>query len=229
MTNTTNHSGEPEKKPERKHDVGYCKPPTHTRWKPKQSGNPLGRRKREDEPGGNLFDRIMKEKIYVYENGKRIWITRDNASARTVVNRGIAGDTVFENILIKIEGPALAVRLAQGHFITAATADDIPARRAEVLASYRERQRRPGQDGSVKRGRPRDDAPFLELVKRELNKTVTIQENGKTIRVTKREAWLRRVATGVIKGDPKCIRTFMKIAKPTEPPPEVNFFYLIGE
>lgn len=75
---------------------------------------PLGRRKREDEPGGDLFDRIMKEKIHVYGNGKRIAITRCNASARTVVNRGIAGDTVFENTLIKIEGPALAARLAQG-------------------------------------------------------------------------------------------------------------------
>ena len=64
-----------------------------------------------------MFDRIMKEKIHVYENGKRIAITRGNASARTVVNRGIAGDTVLENILIKIEGPALAARLAQGRSV----------------------------------------------------------------------------------------------------------------
>lgn len=27
------------------YEVGYCKPPEHTRWKPGQSGNPRGRPK----------------------------------------------------------------------------------------------------------------------------------------------------------------------------------------
>jgi hypothetical protein len=232
MTNMTNQSGEPKKKPKWQDGVGYCRPPKHTQWGPNQSGNPKGPRKREEEPGGDLIDRILREKIRVHENGKLIWITRCNASARTVVNRGIAGDPVFENILIKIEGPALAARLAHFHWVEAATEDEIPMRQAEVLANYRKSRaaRRPNADQpGNRRGRPRDDASFAELVKRELNKTITIQENGKRMRVTRREAWLRRVVNGLMQGDPRCLRTYMKIAKPTETPPdEHHFFNLIG-
>jgi len=233
MTNILpNQPGEPKKKPNREYEVGYCRPPKHTQWGPNQSGNHEGRRKHEEEPGGDLIDRILREKIPVYENGKLIWITRCNASARAVVNRGIAGDPAAENILIKIEGPDLAARFAHFHWVEAATEDEIPMRQAEVLANYRKSRAagRPNADQPGNRpGRPRDDASFAELVKRELNKTVTIQENGKTMRVTKREAWLRRVVNGLMQGDPRCLRTYMKIAKLTETPPDNHhFFYLIG-
>lgn len=231
MSDMTNHSGEAKKKPKREYGTGYCRPPRHSQWPPGRSGNPDGRRRRKEELGGDLLDKILAEKIRGRENGKPVSVTRRRACARSVVDRGITGDPLCENILIKIEGPALAARLGCLHWIDAATEEEIPARQREVLAKYKRRAaRRPaGDQPGYGRGRPRDDAPFSELVKRDLNMTVKIEVNGRVRKISRRELWLRRLVNGVMKGDPRCIRSFMKIAKPTEPPQDGDsFFCLIG-
>jgi hypothetical protein len=62
----------------RTYDVGYGKPPRHSRFKKGRSGNPHGR------PQGSrnmstLLDRALNEQVVVSENGKRKTITKRDA------------------------------------------------------------------------------------------------------------------------------------------------------
>src|SRR5215216_831037 len=71
--------------------VGYGKPPRHSRFKKGQSGNPKGRPK-GSESAARLARRILNEKIVVRENGRRISITRREAMLKQLANKGIMGD-----------------------------------------------------------------------------------------------------------------------------------------
>jgi hypothetical protein len=70
-----------------------------------------------------------------------------------------------------------------------------------------------GRSGNP-RGRPKREESFDELIRQELNKRIRIQENGRVIRITKREAWLRRIVNGAINRKARAQRTFVRIAKP---------------
>lgn len=74
------------------YDVGYGKPPTHTRFQAGQSGNPQGR------PKGSLnlasaINRALREKVTVVENGQRKSITKLDAAVKGMVNRAVKGDS----------------------------------------------------------------------------------------------------------------------------------------
>ena len=66
----------------RDYEVGYGKPPVHSRFKPGQSGNPKGRRTRKTEPA-SLLAEILKELnavVTINENGEKMRVT-NNAEA----------------------------------------------------------------------------------------------------------------------------------------------------
>ena len=71
---------------ERDHEVGYRKPPRHTRFTKGQSGNPRGR-----PPGTKnlktLLSDALKEFVIVSENGRRRKITKREAIITQLVNR----------------------------------------------------------------------------------------------------------------------------------------------
>lgn len=71
-----------------------------------------------------------------------------------------------------------------------------------------------GRSGNPK-GRPKREESFGELVRQELNKRIRVKENGRVIRITKREAWLRRIVNGAINRKARAQRTLFRIAKPT--------------
>jgi len=71
--------------------VGYRKPPRHSRFKKGQSGNPRGRPK-GSESAARLTRRILDEKIVIRENGKRRRITRREAMLKQLANKGVMGD-----------------------------------------------------------------------------------------------------------------------------------------
>jgi hypothetical protein len=79
-----------------------------------------------------------------------------------------------------------------------------------------------------RRGRPRSRENFADLVRKELRKRIWVQENGKRIRITKREAWMRRVVNGAINGHRRSMKIFLLLVKPTQPLREDMIFYLIG-
>jgi hypothetical protein len=207
--------------------IGYGKPPKHTQWKKGQRVNPKGRPKRgESEPYPDLFNRISNEDISAYENGRPICRRGHQLVARNIVDRGIAGDPECENTLIRIEQPDLTPPAAGLNIIDVDSEDEIAAHR-ELL---RRKKRTNGGGPAARRfgrGRPRNDAPLPELVKRELNKRIKVQVNGRTVTITKREAWMRRLWNDVICAKPRALRLYFKLAKPTEPPGGIDF-YIIG-
>lgn len=74
-------------------DVGFCKPPKHSRFAKGQSGNPSGRPK-----GAQNFATILakaaRERVRVTINGRERHITKFEASMLQLLNKAAAGDLV---------------------------------------------------------------------------------------------------------------------------------------
>ena len=81
----------------REHAVNYRKPPTHTRFKKGQSGNPRGR------PAKNLpalLAAALDEKVTVTENGKRRQVTKREAVIAQLVNKSASAELCATKMLI---------------------------------------------------------------------------------------------------------------------------------
>jgi hypothetical protein len=79
------------------------------------------------------------------------------------------------------------------------------------------------------KGRPKREETYAELFRKELNKKIWIQENGKRIRITKRRAWIKGVVNRTLQRKPNSEKTFLQIEKPTDGPQEGGLdFYIIG-
>lgn len=77
--------------PDRDYQVGYRKPPEHTRFRKGRSGNPRGR------PAGSknlatILARALDEPVLVSDNGRRRRITKREAIAAQLVNRSAQAD-----------------------------------------------------------------------------------------------------------------------------------------
>jgi hypothetical protein len=72
-------------------DVGYKKPPVHSRFQKGKSGNPRGR------PKGStnyltLLRRVLDQKVTVSEDGKSRQITKIEAAMTQLLNNAARGD-----------------------------------------------------------------------------------------------------------------------------------------
>jgi len=81
------------------YEVGFGKPPKHTRFAPGQSGNPSGRRKPRPTVSEQL-DRILGERVNVTEGGQSRRITKTEVFLRQLVNKAITGDRQFGILLL---------------------------------------------------------------------------------------------------------------------------------
>ena len=80
------------------YDVGYRKPPVHSRFAPGRSGNPKGRSKGAKGFAAEL-ERELAAKIAITENSRRRRITKSVAMIMSQVAKAIKGDTrAFANI-----------------------------------------------------------------------------------------------------------------------------------
>jgi hypothetical protein len=81
------------------YEVGYGRPPVHTRFKPGQSGNPAGRPK-----GAQNFttevDAELKETILVKEGGVTRRVSKRRAMIKRQAERALQGDTRAFNCLV---------------------------------------------------------------------------------------------------------------------------------
>src|SRR4051794_33914433 len=88
-------------KPRKHYDVGYARPPRSGQFTKGQSGNPKGRRR-----GAKLFVEIvmeaLNEKVSINENGSRKMITKREALAKQVANKGATGDLKSIKLLFEI-------------------------------------------------------------------------------------------------------------------------------
>ena len=83
------------------YEVGYGKPPRHTRFTKGQSGNPRGR-----PPGAKnlrtLLSEALNETVIVTENGGRRKVTKRQAIITQLVNRSATADFRAIKILLDI-------------------------------------------------------------------------------------------------------------------------------
>src|SRR5579864_5263609 len=91
----------PPEKP-RDYEVGFGKPPRHSRFVKGRSGNPKGR------PNGSknlatLFREALNETVTVVENGRRRRITKREAVIAQLVNKSAGADLRAIKILFDIQ------------------------------------------------------------------------------------------------------------------------------
>jgi hypothetical protein len=80
-------------------EIGYGKPPKANRFKPGQSGNPKGRPKGAPNVRA-AFDKAMRERVNIIENGRRKSISKVEAIAKQAINKAASGDSRFVQLLM---------------------------------------------------------------------------------------------------------------------------------
>jgi hypothetical protein len=86
---------------ERDYEVGYGRPPRHTRFEPGRSGNPRGRPSRSKNLS-TLLSEALSEPVIVVENGRRRTIDKRRAIVTQFVNRSAKGEIKAFQVLLPI-------------------------------------------------------------------------------------------------------------------------------
>lgn len=81
-------------------EVGYCRPPLHTRFKPGQSGNPKGRPKGRKIGFVELLSEALEKSVPVRVEGKIGRMTRARAFAEGLVADAVRGKTAERKLLL---------------------------------------------------------------------------------------------------------------------------------
>jgi hypothetical protein len=84
-------------------EVGFGKPPKHTRFQKGVSGNPKGR-PRGSRNLATVLARALREKVVVNENGRRRIMSKLDAAVAQLVNKSASGDLVALRQLIALAG-----------------------------------------------------------------------------------------------------------------------------
>jgi len=87
------------------YEIGYKKPPLHTRFQKGSSGNPKGRKKRNRNLKTDLEEELA-ERIVVTEGGRQVRLSKQRAMLKRLVVKGLNGDS---NAIAKVF--ELALRL----------------------------------------------------------------------------------------------------------------------
>jgi hypothetical protein len=88
-------------KTRRDYEVGYGKPPLHTRFQKGQSGNPKGR-PRGRKNLSSLLNEVLNGWVIVVENGRRKRITKREAIITQLVNKSAAADLKATQIVLAL-------------------------------------------------------------------------------------------------------------------------------
>ena len=80
-------------------DIGYKRPPKHTRFQPGQSGNPAGRRKHVRNFKTDLMEEL-REMIVIRENGRERKISKQRAFIKALVAAAIKSDVRAINAVV---------------------------------------------------------------------------------------------------------------------------------
>ena len=86
---------------EKEYDVGYARPPRHTRFRKGQSGNPRGRPRGHRNLASDLVDEL-NERIVVREGETRRTMTKQRGMLKALVARGLKGDTRAAELVLRL-------------------------------------------------------------------------------------------------------------------------------
>lgn len=132
------------------YEVGYGKPPVHSRFKKGRSGNPRGRPKGARDLHA-LIERGLDGKIIVIEGGRRREVTRREALVMRMLDAAMKGDHKAQQALLKIdtEKARMVEVLARETAALAADDQDDATDRA-ILDAFRDNLR--GEMQAARRG-----------------------------------------------------------------------------
>ncbi len=114
------------------YQVGYKRPPVHTRFKPGQSGNPNGR------PAGrpnhkSTIERVMNEKISVREGEKTRHMTKFEAMLQAQTVKGMKGDARSTGVVINVMSRTGLLGDEQTQIVEGSAPHTIKVRAADAL------------------------------------------------------------------------------------------------
>ena len=89
------------KTPSKKYDVGYGRPPVHTRWKKGRSGNPKRMRKRTRKSGIEMIDEFFAGEIKIVERGMSRKVTNFEAILMQLWRKVIADKKRALKVLLR--------------------------------------------------------------------------------------------------------------------------------
>ena len=119
------------------HEVGFGKPPKHTRFQPGQSGNPRGRPKGTKNLKTDLMEELG-EKILVHEGGQARKLSKQRALVKALLTRALKGDVRAANLLL-----SMIMRLLDTGEGAPEQVDDLHTDELEILEAYKKRLTRP--------------------------------------------------------------------------------------
>ena len=83
------------------YDVGYKKPPSHSQFKPGQTGNPKGRPKGSKNLKTELAEELQ-ERIAVREGGTRRTVSKQRAMLKGLTAKAVQGDPRAANLVLNL-------------------------------------------------------------------------------------------------------------------------------
>src|SRR5208282_4625125 len=85
------------------YEVGYRKPPKHSRFKKGQSGNPQGKR-RGTKNSATLLKQALLASVLVKQNGHEIKATKLRVIVTQIINQAMRGDYASTRLLLRYAG-----------------------------------------------------------------------------------------------------------------------------
>ncbi len=123
------------------YEVGYGKPPRHTRFQPGRSGNSRGRPKGTNNLKTDLMEELG-EKILVREGEQSRRVSKQRAVVKTLVMRTLKGDTRAGGQLL-----SMMMRLLDTGEGAPEVAEPLHDDEHEILRAFESRVRRDSADG----------------------------------------------------------------------------------
>jgi hypothetical protein len=120
------------------YEVGYKKPPQHTRFQPGRSGNPRGRPKGAKNLKTDLQEEL-REKVLVREGDQPRRVSKQRAMVKALMARTLKGDVRAANTLL-----SMMWRLADTGENAPEVDEPLLDHELEILRDFEERSRRDG-------------------------------------------------------------------------------------